>query len=235
MAPASCWSRLRSEPVDAARNVSEQGARNGELRHLECDVTTMAHDLAADLDQLVPERSQRPLLDGVRQRRSAQEVAEIVGERMQLQPDGVVGELAAREPRPVDRGLALLDALLCACPSSGLSITAFGALSGSLANRRSGQPDGVGYLVSAAPFLNHHLEPFDGEGDLPCHIEMRNARAVVQFVDHIECERLSIGTGEDELLHEAEVADDKDLDQARDHWRFIAHFDEVLAAIEHGP
>ena len=54
----------------------------------------MANDLAADLDQPVPERRHRPLLHGIRQRQSAQEVAGIVGERVQLETDGVLGELA---------------------------------------------------------------------------------------------------------------------------------------------
>ena len=52
------------------------------------------------------------MLNGLRQRQCAQEVAEIVGERMQLQPDGVVGELAAGETRPSDGIFPLLDMLL---------------------------------------------------------------------------------------------------------------------------
>ena len=72
----------------------------------------MADNLAANLDQPVPERRHRPVFNGIRQRQCAQEVAEIIGERMQLQPYGVVGELAAGEPRPLDGVLALFNMLL---------------------------------------------------------------------------------------------------------------------------
>jgi hypothetical protein len=48
------------------------------------------------------------MLDLRRQRQSAQEVGEIVGERVQLEPHRVVPEGVAREPRPAQRVLALL-------------------------------------------------------------------------------------------------------------------------------
>jgi len=73
----------------------------------------VADNLRADFDQPVSERRHRPLLHGIRQRQCAQEVAEIVGERMQLQANGVVGELAAGETRPPDGVLAFFDMLLC--------------------------------------------------------------------------------------------------------------------------
>ena len=71
----------------------------------------MADKLGADLDQLLPERRQRPVLDRLRQGQCAQEVAEIVSERMQLEPYLVVPEAVAGKPRPVDRLLAFLDML----------------------------------------------------------------------------------------------------------------------------
>ena len=37
----------------------------------------------------------------------------IVGERMKLEPHGVGRERPARQPRPLDRALALFDPLLC--------------------------------------------------------------------------------------------------------------------------
>ena len=40
-----------------------------------------------------------------------QEIAEIVGERMKLEPDGVGGEGVAGKPRPPDRALAFFDPL----------------------------------------------------------------------------------------------------------------------------
>ena len=42
----------------------------------------------------------------------AQDVAEIVGQCMKLKPDGIVAEPSAREARPLDGVLALLDVLL---------------------------------------------------------------------------------------------------------------------------
>ncbi len=42
----------------------------------------------------------------------AQEVAEIVGERVKLETDGIGGERPARQPRPPDRALALFYPLL---------------------------------------------------------------------------------------------------------------------------
>ena len=52
----------------------------------------------------------------LRQRRRLDEVGEIVGQGVKLEPDGVVAELAARQPRPVDRVLAFLDVLLGFAP-----------------------------------------------------------------------------------------------------------------------
>ena len=62
--------------------------------------------------QLVAQRRQRPLLHLVGHRQSAQEVGEVLGQRVQLQPHGVGGEAVARQPCPVDRVLALFDPLL---------------------------------------------------------------------------------------------------------------------------
>jgi hypothetical protein len=44
----------------------------------------MADDLRADLDELLLQTRQRPILDRLRRRQSAQEIAEIVGQRMKL-------------------------------------------------------------------------------------------------------------------------------------------------------
>ena len=68
---------------------------NGDLGHLEGDTADMADDLGADLDQLLLQACQRPFLDGLRRRQRAQEVAEIVGECMKLEPHRVGGERPA--------------------------------------------------------------------------------------------------------------------------------------------
>ena len=54
----------------------------------------MAHELAADLNEPISERRQRPVPYGIGQGQGSQEVPEVVGERVQLQANGVVGELA---------------------------------------------------------------------------------------------------------------------------------------------
>jgi len=54
--------------------------------------------------------SDRSTASGHRQR--PHEVAEIVRERVKLKPHGVGGKRATRQPRPLDRCLALLDPLL---------------------------------------------------------------------------------------------------------------------------
>src|SRR5262249_5152004 len=45
-------------------------------------------------------------------RQRAQEIAEVVGERMKLEPHRVGGKRSARQSRPLDRAFALLDPLL---------------------------------------------------------------------------------------------------------------------------
>jgi hypothetical protein len=52
-------------------------------------------DLSADLDQLIFEARQRPIFDRLWRPERAEEVAEIVGERMELKADSVGGERAA--------------------------------------------------------------------------------------------------------------------------------------------
>ncbi len=52
------------------------------------------------------------MLDLIWQSQRAHEVGEIVGQGVTLQPEGVIAELAARQPRPFDRVLAFLDVSL---------------------------------------------------------------------------------------------------------------------------
>ncbi len=62
MVVPSCWDWLRSEPVDAAQDVGEQIAGYRDFGHLERDIAPLAHHLRADLDQLLAQRGQRPIL-----------------------------------------------------------------------------------------------------------------------------------------------------------------------------
>ncbi len=87
--PPSWRQRRWPQPVNQAQNLSEQGSCDGHLRHLESDVTAVAHDPRADLDQLLAQRGQRPVLDLLRQGQRPNEIAEIVSERMKLKPDRV--------------------------------------------------------------------------------------------------------------------------------------------------
>jgi hypothetical protein len=89
------------------QNLGKQGARHCHLGQLEHHVAAMAHDPCADLDQLLAQGRERPMLDLPRQGQRAQEVAEVVGERMELKSDRIGGERPARQPRPPDRALAL--------------------------------------------------------------------------------------------------------------------------------
>src|SRR5262249_5946440 len=100
--------QLRDEPQDRLEHLPW----DGDLAHLEGDITAVADDLRADLDQLVLQGRQRPVLDRLRRRQRAQEIAEVVGERMKLEPHRVGGERSARQSRPLDRAFALLDPLL---------------------------------------------------------------------------------------------------------------------------
>ncbi len=52
---APSWrQRRRPQPVNEAQDLSEQRSWDGDLRQLEGDIAPMAHDLSADLDELLP-------------------------------------------------------------------------------------------------------------------------------------------------------------------------------------
>ena len=72
----------------------------------------MADDLGTNLDQLLPQAGQRPVLDRLGCRQGAQEVAEIVGQGVKLEADGIGGEGPTGKSRPFDRSLAFFDPLL---------------------------------------------------------------------------------------------------------------------------
>ena len=65
------------------------------LGHLEDEIATVADDLRASLDQLLLQARQRPVLDWLGRCQRAQEVAEIVGERVKLEPHGISSERPA--------------------------------------------------------------------------------------------------------------------------------------------
>ncbi len=51
-----------SESCDPAKDGPEQSSRNSHLGHLKRDVPCVGHDLGTNLDQLLPQRCQRPVL-----------------------------------------------------------------------------------------------------------------------------------------------------------------------------
>jgi hypothetical protein len=57
----------------------------------------MTYDLRADLDEFLLESRHRPVFDQLRRRQRAQEIAEIVSERMKLETDGVGGKRPTRQ------------------------------------------------------------------------------------------------------------------------------------------
>jgi len=70
-----CWNNLRGTITSAIWNAIDPGA---------------------DLEQPFAQGGQGPVLDLIRQRQRAQEVGEVVGQRVQLQPHNTGGETAGR-------------------------------------------------------------------------------------------------------------------------------------------
>ncbi len=106
----------RPQPVNQAQDLSEQRFGDSDFCELECDVAAMSHDLGADLDELLPERRQRPVFDLIGQGQRPQEVGHVVSQHVWLETNLVVPEAVAGQPRPVDGVLALLDVLLRRAP-----------------------------------------------------------------------------------------------------------------------
>src|SRR5262249_28962237 len=106
------WWWLRPQFRDEPQNLLEHLPCDGDLGHLEDNIAAVSHHLRADLDQLVLQTRQRPVLDRLRRRQRAQAIAGVVGERMKLEPPRVGGGRSARQSRPLDRAFALLDPLL---------------------------------------------------------------------------------------------------------------------------
>ena len=70
-------------------------SRDGDLGHLEGDIVAVSDDLGTNLDELLLQAGQRPVPDRLRCCEGAQEVTEVVGESMKLEPDSVGGKRAA--------------------------------------------------------------------------------------------------------------------------------------------
>jgi len=74
--------RRRAQRSDQPQDVGEQTARDGDFGHLESDVATVTDDFRTDLDELLPQARERPILDPLRRYERAQEVPKIIRQRM---------------------------------------------------------------------------------------------------------------------------------------------------------
>ena len=90
------WPHFSDQPQD----LGEQSPRHRNLSHLESNVPSVRDDPGADLDQLILQAGQRPVLDRLRQSQRPHEVSEIVSKRMKLKTNRVVLEFTARQPGP---------------------------------------------------------------------------------------------------------------------------------------
>src|SRR5665213_40740 len=105
----SCWHcyRRRSQSSASLHNRGEQLAWDRDLRHLERNVSAVADNLRADLDQLLSKAGQRSIFDRFGHCERAKEVSEVVCQRMKLKANSVRVERATRKSRPFDRAFAL--------------------------------------------------------------------------------------------------------------------------------
>jgi hypothetical protein len=60
-----------AQPVNEMQDFGEQRSGDSDLCELECGVAAMANDLGPDLDQLLAQNGQRPVLNGLRQGRAS--------------------------------------------------------------------------------------------------------------------------------------------------------------------
>jgi hypothetical protein len=90
------WIRRRPQFGDQSQNLGEQYSWHGDLGHLEGDIATVVNNLRANVDQLLLQAGQGPVLDWLGRRQRAQEVAEIVGQRVELETHSIGSERTAR-------------------------------------------------------------------------------------------------------------------------------------------
>ena len=103
---------MAAEVPRSFENLREQIFKNRYLGHLKHDIARVTDNLHANPNQLLEQRRHGPVADRLRHRQRAQEVAEIVGQRVKLETNRVGGVRAAGNLRPFDRALALFDPLL---------------------------------------------------------------------------------------------------------------------------
>src|SRR5262245_39543836 len=100
------------ELLDARENLAQQGRCQVAFGKLQGEVPGMPNEASAGLEEPLLQTCQRPVPDRSRQSQPTQEIAEVVGDDREEQPDLVGPEAVTGEARPVSRSLALLDPLL---------------------------------------------------------------------------------------------------------------------------
>ena len=81
--------------MDGGEDGAHHRAGDGHLGQLKGDGTGVTDDAGADLDQLQLQAGQRPVGHSLGQLYAAQEGGQVVGQRVQLQPHLIAGELPA--------------------------------------------------------------------------------------------------------------------------------------------
>jgi hypothetical protein len=89
-----CRGRIGRWPQfgDQPQAVGEEVSRDSNFGHLEGNIASVTDDLGADLDQLLLQAGQGPVADRFGCHQSAQEVAEIVSDSVQLKTDRIGSE-----------------------------------------------------------------------------------------------------------------------------------------------
>src|SRR3954452_39603 len=91
-AGSSCWRGWRAPPGDQRQDVRERLSWYRDFGHLAGHVSAMADDLRADLDQLFAQAGQRPHPYRLGHCQSAHEIADVIGQSMELNAHGIGGE-----------------------------------------------------------------------------------------------------------------------------------------------
>src|SRR5262245_24434555 len=100
------------QPLDACDDLPKQRPCQVTFGELQGEVSGMPDQAPAGLEEPLLETRQRPTLNGAGQDEPSQQIAKIVGDHPEEQPDLVGPEAVAREARPMGGFLAFLDPLL---------------------------------------------------------------------------------------------------------------------------
>src|SRR3990172_2030482 len=104
--------RMPGEPLDAPDDLPKESRCQVALGQLQDKVPGVQNGAATGLEQPLLEAREGPALDGERQDKPAQEIAEIVGHDPQEQAHLISAEPMSGKPGPVGGLFALLDPLL---------------------------------------------------------------------------------------------------------------------------